>query len=168
MSPYNKSLQQLRPKRQFVILWPLVVGLLDICLGLLWMKNSATFLKVLGTASPDAWIIEGSGVIGIAVGLSYALALPASTRRWSTRVWIFTAVMHGLASVALIYWIDEELLPRIWWGGALMGLMVAVVQIATLRARWWSAVNKQDLKGRDWMPFEAPRSPRKDIVRLRD
>ncbi len=157
MMTYNNELVPLRIKRRFVIIWPVMVGLMDGGLGLLWAVKSVAFMKVMGVvASPDSRVLLGGlGFIGVGVGLSYGLALYGANRKQATVVWIVTALLHGLAGVVLIWMIADDWLPTRWWGVALLGLLVAVVQMFTVRANWWSTVNKPRLVRRDRMPIES-------------
>ncbi|MEI6673542.1 MAG: hypothetical protein WCO57_00035 [Verrucomicrobiota bacterium] len=167
MDPHDMSLLQLRAKQKFVIIWPFMVSLLDICMGLPWLRYSTTFLQVMGSVPESLSLrvmIGWCGLIGVVVGLSYEFTLLSKSRRWATKVWVFTALIHGLAGIALIVLIDRGALPAIWWGVALMGLAVAVVQFATVRTQWWYSVRRQNLKERGWVPVEYPssqRSPRR-------
>jgi hypothetical protein len=155
MNPYDQQHKSLRIKRQFVTIWTIMVGLMDILMGLLWMIDSAVFLKVAGGVmlSHGAWEVLGG--IGIGIGLVYAFALRGANGKRAAEVWIATAVLHGLAGIVVIWLVVSGFLPALWWGVALLGLIVAVVQLFTVRAKWWTTVHKPRFMDSHWMLFES-------------
>lgn len=112
---------------------------MDFLTGLLLVIAPATVLGMLPIPqlAPEALVfVRWIGVFVLAVGLSYGLVLLPRRGRGET-VWLITSLVRMLVAAFLIVMIVEGSLPKGW---ALVGLadgIVALVQIAILRAGWW-------------------------------
>ena len=139
----------IRAKVKFVRTWSAVAGLIHLLAAILlvWSSVAPGKLPQLLPVPPDT----PSGLIGIlscicavlvgGMGLAY-LSVVVGRGRTGVMVWFATALLHGLGAVYLIWRIDTDELPAFWLPQVLPGLVVAVVQIAVVRAGWWDSVRK--------------------------
>ncbi|MEI8037031.1 MAG: hypothetical protein WCJ14_01455 [Verrucomicrobiota bacterium] len=126
-------------REHFLKGWSLAVGAMDSLTGLWLVLFPASLLELLQVppVSPDALVfVSWIGVFVLAVGLSYGLALLPRRARGET-VWIFTAGVRALVAVFLTASILSESLPMVWAVVGVADGVVALVQIAILRAGWW-------------------------------
>jgi hypothetical protein len=126
-------------RTDFLKLWSIAVGGMDASTGLLLVFFPASVLAMLGIDQPSAdalvflsWI----GVFVMAVGLSYGLALGKRRSRGET-VWMVTSLVRILVAVFLTFQIIGESMAMAWMLVAVADCVVALVQIAVLRAGWW-------------------------------
>ena len=126
-------------RSDFLKLWSIAVGAMDALTGLLLVFFPASVLAMLGIDQPSAdalvflsWI----GVFVMAVGLSYGLALGKRRSRGET-VWMVTSIVRVLVAVFLTFKIIDESMAMAWMLVAVADCVVALVQIAVLRAGWW-------------------------------
>lgn len=130
-------------KRKFLVSWSVVVGSMDALTGLLLVVFPAWVLQCLRIAppAPDALVfLSWIGVFVGGVGLSYLLAL--GDRRSGKTVWMFTALVRTLVAVFVIAQIDIGSLAPAWLMVALTDAVVAVVQMAVVRAGWWEEARR--------------------------
>lgn len=126
-------------RSEFLKLWSIAVGAMDAVTGLLLVFYPASVLAMLKIEPPSAdalvflsWI----GVFVMAVGLSYGLALGKRRSRGET-VWMVTSIVRILVAVFLTFRIIGESMAMAWILVAVADCVVALVQIAVLRAGWW-------------------------------
>ncbi len=125
-------------KRKFVIGWSVAVGAMDALTGILLVLAPATVLKLLGIGQPsaDALVyLSWMGVFVGGVGLSYALVV--ADRHSGQTVWKFTALVRVLVAVFVAWHVVGGSLAPAWATVALTDSVVAVVQMALVRAGWW-------------------------------
>lgn len=141
-----------RLKVKFVRSWSALAGLIHLLAALLLVVpglapgGSLALVPVAPGTPADltavlAWIFA---VLVGGMGVSYLGAVVGSGRT-GRLVWTVTAVLHGLVAVFLIWRIDLEELPASWLPKVLPGLVMALVQMAAVRADWWSGVRKWPL-----------------------
>jgi hypothetical protein len=130
-------------KSNFLKFWSIAVGSMDALTGILLIFFPVLVLKMLNIDLPSAdalvflsWI----GVFVMAVGLSYGLALGKRGR--AEAVWIFTSLVRIMVAVFLTVRILDGSLQRAWALVALSDAVVALIQIAILRAGWWREVHR--------------------------
>jgi hypothetical protein len=91
--------------------------------------------------SADALVfLSWIGVFVMSVGLSYGLALGKRGR--AEAVWVFTSLVRIMVAVFLMVRILDGSLQRAWALVALSDAVVALIQIAILRAGWWREVHR--------------------------
>jgi len=147
----------IRIKARFVRTWNFLIGLIHLLVALLlvWMRVSPGRLPilkpimshipaVLAVISP--WICA---VLDGGMGVAYLSAFFRQDIKTGKRVWITTATLHGMLVVLLIWLIVLGELPTSWLQQVLLGLVVAVVQLAVVNAGWWSSVRKWQVYGGD-------------------
>ena len=130
-------------KSNFLKFWSIAVGSMDALTGILLIFFPVLVLKMLNIDLPSAdalvflsWI----GVFVMSVGLSYGLALGKRGR--AEAVWIFTSLVRIMVAVFLTGRILDGSLQRAWALVALSDAVVALIQIAILRAGWWREVHR--------------------------
>ena len=126
-------------REHFLKGWSLVVGAMDAATGLWLILAPASLLELFHVppVSPDALVfVSWIGIFVLAVGLSCGLALLPRRARGET-VWIFTSGVRVLVAVFLTASILSDSLPIVWAVVGLADGLVALVQIAILRAGWW-------------------------------
>ena len=142
--PKRMRAQMLRVRKQFIMLWSAVMGLVNILVGLILVVSPEPFLKMAGLASAFAGLSVLAGWMGVlvgSIGLSYLIAL--ANRFMGKAVWVFTALPHAMAGVMVIWQVENDLLPNLWLVVALGGLFVAAVQVAVVRVGWWSSLIRE-------------------------
>lgn len=126
----------------FLKFWSLVVGTMDAVTGLALVIAPAAVLELLQIPplSSDAQVfVSWVGVFVLAVGLSYGLALLPRRRRGET-VWMITALVRMLVAGFLTVKILDQSLPMAWAVVGITDVVVALVQIAIIRAGWWKDI----------------------------
>ncbi len=126
---------------KFLYLWSLAVGAMDACTGLLLIASPGFALRMMGIPAPQpgtAVFLSWMGAFIAAVGLSYGLVFRGP--RDATTVWIFTAGVRLMVASFLAWKIMAGELPVSWSMVLLTDFVVATVQCAILRARWWEGV----------------------------
>jgi hypothetical protein len=130
-------------KSNFLKFWSIAVGSMDALTGILLIFFPVLVLKMLKIEPPSAdalvflsWI----GVFVMSVGLSYGLALGKRGR--AEAVWVFTSLVRIMVAVFLMVRILDGSLQRAWALVALSDAVVALIQIAILRAGWWREVHR--------------------------
>ncbi len=130
-------------KTAFLKYWSLAVGTMDVLLGLLLVFSPALMLRMLKIEPPSAdglVFVSWIGVFVISVGLSYGLTF--GRRGHGEAVWIFSSGGCLLTAVFLTTRILGESMPGSWTLIAVACALVALVQIALLRAGWWREVHR--------------------------
>jgi hypothetical protein len=128
---------------KFLKYWSIAVGSMDALTGFLLILSPGGVLQLLkiDVPSPDAMIyLSWIGIFVMAVGLSYGLAL--GKRGWGEAVWMFTSLVRILVAVFLTVRILDETMPKAWLLVAISDAMVALTQMAVLRANWWREVHR--------------------------
>lgn len=130
-------------KSNFLKFWSAAVGSMDALTGILLIFFPVLVLKMLKIEPPsqDALVfLSWIGVFVMSVGLSYGLALGKRGR--AEAVWVFTSMVRLLVAVFLTIRILDGSLQRAWALVALSDAVVALIQIAILRAGWWREVHR--------------------------
>ena len=125
-------------KKKFLMGWSIGVGAMDGLTGLLLVVVPGLVLKLIGVVpvSADALVyLSWMGVFVGGVGLSYAIAV--GDWRMGKAVWMVTALVRVLVAVFVAWRIVDGSLAGAWVTVALTDLVVAVVQMAVVRAGWW-------------------------------
>ncbi|MEI6604633.1 MAG: hypothetical protein WCP35_04940 [Verrucomicrobiota bacterium] len=143
MSFHERNEQIIRSKVQAVKIWSILLGSVNVLVGLLLVAFPVMFATKLGLTTPNSVVpaaLSGIGVLVGAMGVSYFVALvPLKAGKI---VWCVTALLHGMVAVSLVWLFEIEWLPSNWLPVAVLGLLVAVVQVAVLRAGWWTSMTK--------------------------
>lgn len=143
MSFHERNEHIIRRKVKAVKIWSTLMGLVNLLLGLLLVVFPVTFANMLDLVTADSDVraaLRGLGVLVAGMGLSYFLAL--GPHKGGRMVWFVTALLHGGMAVALVWLFEVDWLASNWLFVALYALLVAMLQMAVLRAGWWASVNK--------------------------
>ncbi len=137
-------------KVKFVRTWSVLTGVIHLLAALLLVWSSVAPGKlpslvqaasstpaVLAVITP--WICA---VLDGGMGLAYLSVFFRQGMARGKMVWITTATLHGMLAAFLIWLIETGDLPTSWLPQVLLGLGVAVVQLAVVNAGWWSSVRK--------------------------
>jgi len=119
------------------------MGVVNLLAGLLLVVLPVALASMLGMAgahSEAPAALCGIGVLVGGMGLAYFVVLVPF--KGGKTVWYVTSLLHGVVGVSLIWLLALDWLPSNWLPVAVFGLLVALVQVAVLRAGWWTTMIK--------------------------
>jgi|GEM_PF-1538901 len=143
MSFHERNEKTIQTKVKLVKIWSVLMGLVNLLVGILLLACPAAFAAILGLApaAPDVpALLSGVGVLVGGMGLSYFVVL------WPFKggriVWYVTSLLYGMTSAAIVWTLEMDCLPANCLLVALLGFLLALVQVAVLRAGWWTTIIK--------------------------
>jgi len=143
MSFHERNEKIIRRKVKLVKIWSILMGLVNLLVGLLLVVFPVALATMLGMAAANSEApaaLSGIGVLVGGMGLTYFVVLVPF--KGGRIVWCVTSLLHGVVAVSLIWLFEIDWLPSNWLPVAVFGLLVALVQVAVLRAGWLTTMIK--------------------------